>query len=69
MAKVINFFLGAVAGAVLAGVISTLLAPSSGIELQGQLKDYVQNVQDEVKKARDTRRQELELQLETLRKP
>jgi gas vesicle protein len=69
MAKVINFFLGAVAGVVLAGVISTLLAPSSGIELQGQIKDYVQNVQDEVKKARDTRRQEMELQLETLRKP
>ena len=69
MAKIINFIVGAVAGAVVASVIATLLAPSSGSELQGKVKEYSQNLKDEVQKARETRRAELEKQLAQLRKP
>ena len=68
MGKLIYFLLGVAAGAVVASVVVTLLAPSSGNELRGQVKEYVQNVQNEVQKARETRRQELEHQLENLRK-
>ncbi len=68
MLKLINLLLGVAAGAVVASVLVTLLAPTSGNELRGHVKDYVQNVQDEVQKARGTRRQELERQLENLRK-
>jgi|WetSurMetagenome_2_1015567.scaffolds.fasta_scaffold1369208_2 gas vesicle protein len=68
MAKFANFLLGVLAGALASGVIVTLLAPSSGNELRSQAKDYVKNVQDEVKRARSTRREEMEKQLNELRK-
>jgi gas vesicle protein len=69
MAKVLNFLLGVMTGAVVGGVIGTLLAPSSGIDLRGQMKGYVESVQDEVKQARSSKREELEQQLSHLRKP
>ena len=69
MLKLVNFLLGVAAGAVVASVVVTLLAPSSGNELRGHVKDYIQNVQDEVQKAREVRRQEMERQLENMRKP
>ncbi len=69
MGRVLNFLLGFVAGGVVSSVIVTLFAPSSGVELQDHVKDYVQNVGDEVRKARDTRRQELEQELDRMRKP
>jgi gas vesicle protein len=68
MAKLVNFLLGFVTGVLVAGVIATLFAPSSGIELQDQIKGYVQNMQDEVKTAREMRRREMEEQLAKLRK-
>ena len=48
MAKLVNFLLGVVTGALVSGVVVTLFAPSSGIELQDQIKGYVHNMQDEV---------------------
>jgi gas vesicle protein len=68
MAKMVNFLLGFVTGALVAGVVVTLFAPSSGIELQDQIKGYVHNMQDEVKSAREMRRREMEEQLVKLRK-
>ena len=68
MKRVVNFLLGVLAGAFVGSVVVTLLTPTSGIELQDQLKDYMSNIQDEVQKARDTRRQDLENQLHQLRK-
>ena len=68
MAKLVNFLLGVVTGALVSGVVATLFAPSSGIELQDQIKGYVQNMQDEVELARETRRREMEEQLANLRK-
>jgi gas vesicle protein len=69
MAKIANFLLGVLAGAVVAGVIVTLLTPASGDDLRKQVKGYVQNVDDEVKRARASKREALEKQLEQLRKP
>ncbi len=68
MAKLVNFLLGVVTGALVSGVVVTLFAPSSGIELQDQIKGYVHNVQDEVHSAREVRRREMEEQLAKLRK-
>jgi gas vesicle protein len=69
MGKILNFLLGGVIGAAVGSAVIMMLTPSSGIELRDHLKDYVQNMQDEVEKARETRRSEMELQLERLRKP
>jgi gas vesicle protein len=69
MGKIVNFIVGAIAGALVASVVVTLLTPSSGKELQEKVKDYSQNVKDEVQKARDIRREELEKELARLRKP
>ena len=69
MGKFLNFLVGTVIGSAVGSVVVMMLTPSSGIELRDHLKDYVQNVQDEVAKARETRRSELELQLEKLRRP
>jgi len=69
MGKILNFIVGSMAGALIASVVVALLAPSSGRELQGKVKEYSQNLQDEVQKARETRRAELEKQLAQLRNP
>jgi gas vesicle protein len=69
MSKLLNFLLGFVAGGVISSVVMTLFAPSSGIELQENVKEYVQNVGDEVRKARMARSQELHQELDDLRKP
>ncbi len=68
MGKLVNFLLGVVTGALVSGVVVTLFAPSSGIELQDQIKGYVHNMQDEVQSAREVRRREMEEQLTKLRK-
>ena len=68
MAKLVNFLLGVVTGALVAGVVVTLFAPSSGLELQDQIKGYMHNMQEEVQSAREMRRREMEEQLAKLRK-
>ena len=44
-----------------------LLTPYSGDELKARVKDYVDNVQDEVSQAGVEKRLELETQLELMR--
>ena len=68
MAKMVNFLLGFVTGALVSSVVVTLFAPSSGTELQDQVKEYVRNMQDEMQSAREMRRREMEEQLANLRK-
>lgn len=68
MGKLLKFILGTAIGAGVGSMVVMMLTPSSGIELRDHIKDYVQNVQDEVEKARETRRIEMELQLEHLRR-
>lgn len=69
MAKVGNFLLGAVLGALFGGLITIMLTPSSGEELRERVRGTALNIQEEVKKARESKRIELEQQLEKLRRP
>lgn len=69
MKRVTNFLTGFFFGALLGGMITLLLTPSSGDELRTQLQARAQSIQDEVKAAAVARRAELEGQLAALRKP
>jgi gas vesicle protein len=69
MNKFINFVAGATLGALFGASVAILLAPVSGEELQTQIKDQVEQIQLEVKKAASERRAELEDQLSALREP
>ena len=66
---VVGFLLGAASGALICGMAALLLAPSSGSELRQQIRERAQYVQDEVKRAAEERRGELEHQLSELRAP
>lgn len=67
MSKSSNFVMGAIIGGVVSSVLVRLYAPYSGLELRTRIKDYIQNVQDEVQQAGNERRLELEAELEKLR--
>lgn len=67
MSKSSNWVMGAIIGGIVGSVLATLFAPYSGLELRTRIKDYIQNVQDEVQQAGNERRLELEAELEKLR--
>lgn len=69
MGKILKFILGTAIGAGVGSAVVMMLAPSSGIELRDHVRDYIQNVKDEVARARESRRVELEQELAKLRKP
>jgi gas vesicle protein len=69
MNKIFNFIAGATLGALVGASVAILLAPTSGEELQAQIKSQVDQIQLEVKTAASDRRAELEKQLSTLREP
>ena len=69
MNKFFNFIAGATIGALVGASVAILLAPTSGEELQAQIKSQVDQIQLEVKTAATNRRSELENQLSTLREP
>ncbi len=69
MSRVSNFLFGAFLGGLVGSTLMLLLAPSSGERLRTQMRDYVANLQDEVKKAAESKRVELETQLAALRSP
>jgi gas vesicle protein len=63
------FFLGAVIGVAVGGVLGLLLAPASGADSRRQIQGWAENVQLEVKSAAEQRRADLERQLAELRAP
>jgi gas vesicle protein len=69
MNKIANFILGAFTGALIGGALGLLFAPYSGEETRQQLRQRAQYIQDEVQRAADERRAELENQLAELRAP
>lgn len=69
MQKFFSFMTGAVIGALVGATLSILFAPSSGTELRLEMRERAQQLQAEVKTAAETRRAELEQQLNTLRAP
>ncbi len=67
MRKFASFVLGAVLGAVVGSAVALLLAPSSGVTLQGQLNDSLNRLSGEVRQAATDRRKEMETELNALR--
>ncbi len=67
MSKSSNLVMGIIIGGVVGSVLATLYAPYSGLELRTRIKDYVENVQDEIQQAGNERRLELEAELDKLR--
>jgi gas vesicle protein len=64
-----RFLVGFLLGSLIGASTALLLAPKSGEELRGQIRDEATRIQDEVKKAAVDRRTELEQQLTALRAP
>ncbi|NJD58754.1 MAG: hypothetical protein C3F13_17595 [Anaerolineales bacterium] len=69
MNKVISFLTGAILGGLVGATIAILMAPSSGIELRGQIQERSIELRDEIKSVAQERRAELERELESLRAP
>ena len=67
MSKLSSWLKGAFLGGLLGSALIMLLTPYSGDELKARVKDYVDNVQDEVSQAGVEKRLELETQLELMR--
>ena len=69
MKKFFGFLSGAIMGGLVGATLALLLAPSSGDELRGQLQERFGAFQEEISRAMDDKRVELEAKLEELRKP
>lgn len=69
MRRVMSFLSGAVMGGLVGATLALLFTPSSGDALQDQIRERANRVQEEVKKAAEARREELEEQLNELRSP
>ena len=68
MRKTISFLIGVLSGAIVGAAVAILLAPSSGQELQEQMRTRVQGLIEEGRRAAASRRAELEAQLEAFKR-
>jgi gas vesicle protein len=69
MRRALGFLIGVLVGGLVGAVTALLLAPSSGQQLRGSLRDRGQSFLDEIRVAADSRRIELRERLENLRAP
>jgi gas vesicle protein len=69
MRKAFGFLIGIFVGGLVGGTIALLLAPKSGEDLRGQIRQRGAGFFAEVKSAADARRLELEEELTRLRSP
>ena len=69
MRRMFGFLIGIFTGALVGGVIALLLAPESGENLRGQLRDRGQNFLTDIRHSADARRIELRGRLDSLRAP
>ena len=67
MQRAISFIAGLLTGAIIGAMVSILLTPVSGENLQMQIRTRAQNIEREIRKAASERRAELEKQLAALR--
>ena len=67
MRKYWKFLLGAILGGVVGGSLALLFAPSSGEQARHGIEDYFKNLQNEIQRAGEEKRVELEAQLNQLR--
>ena len=68
MKGVINFLSGLILGGLVGATLAILLAPESGEELRGEIRERVESIQAEVNRAASERRAELERELAGLRR-
>ena len=69
MRKMFGFLIGITVGGLVGSSIALLLAPESGEDLRGQLRERGQNFFSDVRHAADERRIELRQRLEVMRAP
>ncbi|OQX62972.1 MAG: hypothetical protein B5M51_05575 [Anaerolinea sp. 4484_236] len=69
MRKIFGFLIGVVVGGLVGSTVALLLAPDSGEELRGMLRERGVAFQAEIRNAADARRIELRERLEELRTP
>jgi gas vesicle protein len=69
MSKLLNFISGLILGGLTGAAIALLVTPRSGTELRQELQTRYIDIRDEIQTAAQTRRSELESQLESLRRP
>jgi gas vesicle protein len=69
MNRATNFLMGAFLGGLIGAGLALLFAPKSGTELRQDIFDYTDQIQTEIRQAAVTKRQELEAQLASLRRP
>ena len=67
MRKFVVFLAGFMVGMWAGGIISILFAPEAGSELQRRIREGVEKLVEEGKTAAETRRHDLEEQLESFR--
>ncbi|MBI4769639.1 MAG: YtxH domain-containing protein [Chloroflexi bacterium] len=69
MNRIMSFLAGTFCGALVGSVAALLLAPASGKELQAQARDRFEHLVEDARHAAETKREELEAQLEALQGP
>ncbi len=69
MRRMFGFLIGIMVGGLVGSTIALLLAPESGENLRGELRDRGQGFMNEVRHAADSRRIELRGRLESLKAP
>jgi gas vesicle protein len=69
MRRMFGFLIGILVGSLVGSTIALLMAPESGEELRGKLRDRGQGLLNDVRHAADSRRIELRGRLESLRAP
>lgn len=69
MRRMFGFMIGILVGALVGSTVALLMAPESGENLRGQLRDRGQGFINDIRHAADSRRIELRGHLESLRAP
>lgn len=69
MRRMMMLLAGAMCGALVGSVTALLLAPASGMEVRQRIRGRVADIRADVIEAYETRRAQLEAELEALRKP
>ncbi|MBE0409625.1 MAG: YtxH domain-containing protein [Anaerolineales bacterium] len=67
MKRVRSFLFGLSAGSLLGAILGIMLAPASGEQMRHQLRDSAERIQIEIRHAAETRRAELQRELDQLR--
>jgi gas vesicle protein len=67
MRKFGSFMLGAMLGGIVGSTLALLFAPASGEKARDEIKAYFTNLQEELNRAADEKRAELEMELHRLR--